>query len=159
MDRVLKFKILPLALGLTIIANAQTNKSANYFTSIKNYVLRKLWCADSIQIEGDGEKMGFPEPLGYIGDNFQRFYIHFISITKGKDNPYQYSVYGKSSLFAGSHEAAQRSAMLYSLLGTCKLHILNPSNWLKDILTILPSHPINRIKELLPYNWKITENN
>jgi transposase len=65
----------------------------------------------------------------------------------------------KNYLFAGSHEAAQRSAMLYSLIGTCKLHNLNPYDWLKDILVILPSHPINRIKELLPYNWKNTENN
>ena len=65
----------------------------------------------------------------------------------------------KNYLFAGSHEAAQRSAMLYSLLGTRKLHNLNPSDWLKNVLIILPSHPINRIKELLPYNWKNSENN
>jgi hypothetical protein len=96
MDPAFKFIILPLALSLTITANAQTTKSVNYFTSIKNYDLSKLWCADSIQAEGDGDKLAFPEPLGYIGDNFQRFYIHYISITKGKDNPYQYSAYGKS---------------------------------------------------------------
>ena len=35
----------------------------------------------------------------------------------------------KNYLFAGSHEAAQRSAMLYSLLGTCKLHGINPFTW------------------------------
>src|SRR6201999_3261188 len=40
----------------------------------------------------------------------------------------------KNYLFAGSHEAAQRSAMLYSLLGTCKLHGINPLIWLKDVL-------------------------
>src|SRR5262249_48378541 len=28
----------------------------------------------------------------------------------------------KNYLFAGSHEAAKRSGMLYSLLGTCKMH-------------------------------------
>jgi len=32
----------------------------------------------------------------------------------------------KNYLFAGSHEAAQRSAMLYSIMGTCKLHNVNP---------------------------------
>ena len=41
----------------------------------------------------------------------------------------------KNYLFAGSHEAAQRNAMLYSLLGTCKLHGVNPFDWLKDVLT------------------------
>jgi transposase len=60
----------------------------------------------------------------------------------------------KNYLFAGSHEAAQRSAMLYSLLGTCKLHHLNPFDWLKAVLTKLPAHPINRIHELLPQNLK-----
>jgi len=60
----------------------------------------------------------------------------------------------KNYLFAGSHDAAQRSAMLYSLLGTCKLHNINPFVWLRDVLKRLPEHPINRIDELLPQNWK-----
>ncbi len=60
----------------------------------------------------------------------------------------------KNYLFAGSHEAAQESAMIYSLLGTCKMHNINPWEWLKDVLTRLPDHPINKIKELLPHNWK-----
>lgn len=60
----------------------------------------------------------------------------------------------KNYLFAGSHEAAQRSAMLYSLLGTCKLNSLNPFDWLKAVLEKLPAHPINRIHELLPQNFK-----
>ena len=57
----------------------------------------------------------------------------------------------KNYLFAGSHEAAQRSAMLYSLLGTCKLHDVNPFTWMKTILEKLPTHPINKIQELLPH--------
>jgi len=60
----------------------------------------------------------------------------------------------KNYLFAGSHEASGRSAMLYSLLGTCKLHNLNPFEWLKQVLIKLPSYPINRITELLPNNFK-----
>lgn len=60
----------------------------------------------------------------------------------------------KNYLFAASHVAAQESAMIYSLLRTCKLHKINPWEWLKDVLTRLPDHPINRIKELLPHNWK-----
>src|SRR4029078_493323 len=59
----------------------------------------------------------------------------------------------KNYLFAGSHEAAARSAILYSLLGTCKLHQINPFIWLRDILQRLPSHPINKINELPPQNW------
>jgi len=64
----------------------------------------------------------------------------------------------KNYLFAGSHEAAQRSAMLYSLLGTCKLHDINPFEWLKGVLEIISTHPINKIRELLPHtNEKIDD--
>lgn len=56
----------------------------------------------------------------------------------------------KNYLFAGSHEAAKRSAMLYSLLGTCKLHGIEPYRWLKTTLSKISAHPINRIAELLP---------
>jgi len=60
----------------------------------------------------------------------------------------------KNYLFAGSHEAAQRSAMLYSLMGTCKLHDINPFSWLKNVLEIIPMHPVNKITQLLPHHWK-----
>jgi transposase len=64
----------------------------------------------------------------------------------------------KNYLFCGSHEAAKRTAMLYSLLGTCKLHGVNPLTWLKNILERLPSHPIKNIKDLLPHRWEPTKN-
>ncbi len=60
----------------------------------------------------------------------------------------------KTYLFAGSHEAAKRSGMLYSLFGTCKLHGIDPYGWLKNILQKIPSHPINRIQDLLPIQAK-----
>ena len=60
----------------------------------------------------------------------------------------------KNYLFAGSHEAAKRSGMLYSLLGTCKMHHIEPYSWLKDVLQTIADHPINKIQELLPHHWK-----
>lgn len=60
----------------------------------------------------------------------------------------------KAYLFAGSHEAAGRSAILYSLMGTFKLHDINPFTWFKNVVEIIPSHPINKIQQLLPFNWK-----
>lgn len=59
----------------------------------------------------------------------------------------------KNFMFCGSHEAAQRSAMLYSLMGTCKLHQVNPFVYLKDVLTRIPMYPVNKVSELLPHNW------
>jgi transposase len=60
----------------------------------------------------------------------------------------------KNDMFAVSHDAAQRLAMLYSLPGTCKAHGVNPLGWLKYVLNQLHTHPMSRIKELLPQNYK-----
>jgi len=59
----------------------------------------------------------------------------------------------KNFLFAGSHTGAQRAALIYSLLGTCKINNINPNLWLTDVLRRIPNHPINAIDGLLPQNW------
>jgi transposase len=59
----------------------------------------------------------------------------------------------KNYLFAGSHDAAQRAAMIYSLFGSCKKNAVDPMEWLTDIMTRIPDHPVSRIDELLPGNW------
>lgn len=61
----------------------------------------------------------------------------------------------KNYLFAGSHSAAQRAAMFYSLLATCKNYEINPSIWLNDVLNRIANSPINQIKDLLPQNWQL----
>jgi transposase len=63
----------------------------------------------------------------------------------------------KNYLFAGSHDAAQRAAMMYSLFASCKKNDVNPDNWLKDILNRINDHPINKIDQLLPNNWKLSK--
>ena len=59
----------------------------------------------------------------------------------------------KNYLFAGNHEAAQRSAMLYSLFATCKLHNVNPIQWLTYVFENINGHKINAIEQLLPQNY------
>jgi transposase len=59
----------------------------------------------------------------------------------------------KNYLFAGNHAAAQRNAMIYSIVGTCKMNGINPYDYLKDIINRVPQHSINKIEELLPQNW------
>jgi|GEM_PF-6823478 len=53
-------------------------------------------------------------------------------------------------LFAGSHEAAQQAAVIYSILATCKLHGVEPFAYLTRILSIIPSFPANQHHTLLP---------
>ena len=60
----------------------------------------------------------------------------------------------KNYLFAGSHEAAQNAAVLYSLIETCKLNDINPFIYLKDVLARLPTTLMKNLKQLLPYHWK-----
>ena len=60
----------------------------------------------------------------------------------------------KNYLFAGSHPAAQRAAILYSLFACCKANQVNPQVWLQDVLQRIKNHPINKIEELLPHLWK-----
>jgi transposase len=60
----------------------------------------------------------------------------------------------KNFLFSGSHEAAKRSAMYYSFIGSCKMNNVNPEEWFADILSkpISEKNPNHHL--LLPNNWK-----
>lgn len=60
----------------------------------------------------------------------------------------------KNYLFAGSHDAAQNAAMLYSLFATCRLHNLNPETWLTQVLSHIADIKVNAIHQWLPQNYK-----
>jgi transposase len=61
----------------------------------------------------------------------------------------------KNHLFAGSNGGAERWAVVASLLETAKLNGVEPYAYLKDVLERMTNgHPVNRIDELLPWNWK-----
>jgi transposase len=59
----------------------------------------------------------------------------------------------KNYLFMGSDSGGKRAAALYSLIGTAKLNGIDPAFYLRTVLAQLPDHPINRIDELLPWNF------
>ena len=60
----------------------------------------------------------------------------------------------KNYLFAGSHRGGQRAAIIYSLLGTCKLQGIDPNTWLEDVLHRITVQPEKKLIELLPQMWK-----
>jgi transposase len=62
----------------------------------------------------------------------------------------------KNYLFAGSDAGGERAAAIYSLIETAKLNGLDPEAYLRDILTRIADHKINRLAELLPWNWAAT---
>jgi transposase len=58
-------------------------------------------------------------------------------------------------LFCGSHDAARRAAMIYSLAATAKLHGQDPFVYLKDLLTRLPASTNQQIDSFLLPEWKL----
>jgi hypothetical protein len=60
----------------------------------------------------------------------------------------------KNWLFAGSDVGGQRAAAIYSLIETCKLNGVDPEAYLRHVLGVIADHPINRVAELLPWNFR-----
>jgi transposase len=60
----------------------------------------------------------------------------------------------KNYLFAGSDRGGERAAAMYSMIETAKLNGIDPETYLRDVLTRIADHPINRIANLLPWNWQ-----
>jgi len=61
----------------------------------------------------------------------------------------------KNFLFLGSNAGGERAAILYTVLKTAKLNGLDPQAWLSDVIDRMANnHPINRLGELLPWNWQ-----
>ena len=84
--------------------------SADFTLSIKRFDLSKLWRSDSIDIPTNEhyaqDKLlyygtlteRFPEPLGCIGKDNQRFYIHYLTVKKDTGNAARYLVTGKTKV-------------------------------------------------------------
>lgn len=62
----------------------------------------------------------------------------------------------KNWLFAGSDAGAKRAAVIYSLIGSCKLFRIDPFAYLRDVLDRVSTHPASRIADLTPSGWAAT---
>src|ERR1700681_383554 len=62
----------------------------------------------------------------------------------------------KSWLFCGSDRGGERAAVMYSLIVTAKMNDIDPQAWLADVLARIAEHPVQRLDELLPWNWRKT---
>jgi len=59
----------------------------------------------------------------------------------------------KNWLFIGHPHAGQRSAILYTLIESCKRRGINPQEYLRDVLARLPTMKITQVDQLTPANW------
>jgi hypothetical protein len=60
-------------------------------------------------------------------------------------------------MFAGSEAGAMLAANIYSLVASCKLNDIDPFAYFRDVLIRISTHPMEKIDELLPSNWKKPE--
>ena len=48
----------------------------------------------------------------------------------------------------------ERAATFYTLVRSARLNGIEPEAWLTDLIARVGAHPINRLAELLPWNWQ-----
>jgi transposase len=60
----------------------------------------------------------------------------------------------KSWLFAGSDRGGERAAVIYTLIQTARMNDVDPQAWLADVLARINDHNIQKLDQLLPWNWK-----
>ncbi len=59
----------------------------------------------------------------------------------------------KNWLFIGAAEAGKKTAILYTILESCRRRGIDPLAYLHDVLTRLPLATNHTVHELTPENW------
>jgi transposase len=65
----------------------------------------------------------------------------------------------KNWLFFGDADAGERSAIIYSIIESCRRHGVEPYTYLHDVLTRLPSLTNRQIKDIVPKAWAAATKN
>jgi len=64
----------------------------------------------------------------------------------------------KNWLFFGDADAGQRSAIIYSIIESCRRHGIEPYTYIRDVLTRLPTMTNHQIKDIVPKAWVAARN-
>jgi transposase len=117
------------------------------------------WLADKLKTELPKTPIGkavqyavsrWDNLMTYLYDGFLEIDNNFV------ENAIRPNALGrKNYLFAGSHKGAERAAMFYSFFGTCAKNNINPYEWLKKVLEIIPDYHVNKLQDLLPQNLNL----
>lgn len=87
--------------------------------------------------------------VGYLRDG--RFEIDSNLV----ENDVRPSAVGKRRwLFIGHPDAGWRSAVIYTLIQSCRRYQINPQEYLTDVLQRLPAMTTSQVPQLLPHLWK-----
>jgi transposase len=118
----------------------------------------KLWLEEKITLVPPKSPLG--EAITYTLNNWQALIRYTENGILKIDNGYaerllKPAVIGKKNyLFFGSDSGGETAAIWYSLIQSAKLHGLNTTAYLTDILTRLPAGLYKTIDDLLPHKWQ-----
>ncbi len=59
----------------------------------------------------------------------------------------------KNWLFSGSDSGGERAAAFYTIIRSARLNGIEPEAYMCDVIARIGSYPINRLADLLPWNW------
>jgi transposase len=65
----------------------------------------------------------------------------------------------KNWMFYGSNSHAESAAAIFSLVASCRLHGIDPQQYLDEVMRALPDWPKERYLELSPKHWRTTRGN
>jgi hypothetical protein len=86
--------------------------------------------------------------LPYLGDGLLEIDNNLV------ENAIRPTAVGKKNwLFIGEADAGHRSALIYTIVASCRQHGLDPFEYLRDVLSRLPSSTTSDIPNLTPAAW------
>ena len=75
------------------------------------------------------------------------------TLNEGVHNETRLGIGRKNWLFAGADTGAETLARAMTIIETAKMNGVDPQAYLADVLDRIHDHKINRLDELLPWNW------
>ncbi len=94
-----KILVLFPLLFLALSSTAQTSDNiVNKTSEYKKLDFSSVFVGEKFYSDNRTEKYNRVEPIGYFGSNYQRVFVHFISVIQDQENPLVYFVYGKTKL-------------------------------------------------------------
>jgi len=70
----------------------------DFYKEIQKYNASDIWTVRKVQVEDNTTLTTLSDPIGFIGSDFQRFYIHFSSAIQNPNNRYEYLVCGQTQV-------------------------------------------------------------
>ncbi len=174
--QIQQFKQLGVKLSSSTI-NDWYSASANLLEPLYDLVKREVLASDYIQMDEtvltviDKSKHMAAKRYMWVAHSPEKNLVFFdydkgsrssdaaIKILDGYKGYLQcdgYGAYGKNFLFCGNHNSAKNTAIMFTLINSCKHNDVNIREWLTHIMTKLPYMTQSKedLHSLLPANWK-----